>query len=104
MQVTSENFDPGTTRLNFEDSETMLDMTVANTGQSTLVWSVDTTDFPEWLGLSASSGFLAWGEAPDEPRVYVYRGDLDPGTYSHSFTITGGEGDTVVVDVVMAVP
>jgi len=104
MQVTSEDFDPGTTRLDFGDSETILGMTVANTGQSTLVWAIDTADFPQWLNVSPSAGFVGWGDAPDEPEVYVSRVDLDPGTYSHSFTITGGEGDSVVVDVVMVVP
>jgi len=103
MEVTSADFDPGTTRLDFGDSETALDMTISNTGQSTLVWTIDTTGFPAWLGVSPSSGFLACGEAPDEPEVSVWRGDLDPGTYSHSFTING-EGDSVVVDVVMVVP
>ncbi|NIA13959.1 MAG: hypothetical protein GWP08_07750 [Nitrospiraceae bacterium] len=102
LTVTSANFDPGTTTLNFGDANNAFDLSIQNTGQSTLDWNIDTTAFPNWLSVSTNVGFVPL-DAANTVTVYVFRDDQDPGNYTHDFTIASEYGsETITVN--MTVP
>jgi hypothetical protein len=89
------------TTLNFGMSETILPLTITNSGKSTLEWSI-TENIP-WLSVSPTSGTT--GSQPSGINVLVERSGLTPRAYSQSFIINSNGGNlTVTVNMTVQGP
>lgn len=104
LSVSSDDFVPGTTTMNFGENLKTRQFQVANTGQSTLDWAVDSTLFPSWLVVAPTSGSLPLGRAANV-NVTVDRATLAPGAYTHTFELTSiGGNELITVEMVVPVP
>jgi hypothetical protein len=95
LVVSSANFVPGTSMLDFGDTGTTLDISIANTGQSTLNWSAAGAQLPPWLSLTPQSGAVPLGTSTTV-SVAVSRAGLASGSYENTFTILSDGGSTAV--------
>lgn len=77
-----------TSTLDFGAAATNLGITIDNTGQSTLAWSLNLADFPDWLGVDNAAGSVPFGADPSAVNFTVDRTGLAPGTYSFDVEIT----------------
>jgi hypothetical protein len=102
LTVTSDDFLPGTSTLDFGTSTNTLSLVIANTGQSFLDWRVDAASLPDWINLPLASGSVAWDDSTTI-TVGIARGGLAPGVYSYTFNITS-DGGTQPITVIMTVP
>ncbi len=80
--------------LDFGTRQSQKLLAIWNSGVGTVNWNIDTSGFPGWLSVSAASG-SATGAETDSVNVMIDRTGIDPqdGGYSHSFPITGTDGD-----------
>jgi len=87
--------------LEFGPTTTEASLTISNTGDATLYWSV-TPDLPAWLSVSPMSGQTS-PRSDFFASVTVDRQGLTPGTYNHTISVTsnGGRGS---VSVAMEIP
>lgn len=94
LTVTPLTLDFGT-----RQSEKLL--AIWNSGVGSVNWNINTAEFPAWLSLSPSSG-SATGAATNAVNVVVDRTGFDPldGGYSHTFQVTGTDGDGNALDTV----
>ncbi len=81
------------------DSQTF---SIANTGQSTLTWTVQTGGLPPEISVSPSSGSTTTER--DDVTVTVKRTGLSSGTHDYSFGVQGDDGTTQIVEVSVQVP
>jgi len=102
LTISSPDFIPGTTTLDFGDSAQTRQCQVSNTGQSTLDCAIDNTLFPTWLLVAPTSGSVMLGRSANV-NVTVDRTDVASGVYTHTFEITS-IGGTELVTAQMTVP
>jgi len=93
LSVTPTSLDLGTT-------DTEASFAIHNTGGGTLTWDI-TSEPPEWLQVSATSGETASG-AESAIVLTVSRTGLPPGLYNHNISVTSNGGDSSL-DVSMAI-
>lgn len=87
----------------FGDSTVDLPISVSNTGQSVLRWSINTATLPSWLSVTANSGALGPGES-DDFLVHVQRDAAPgPGDYTHSFLVQTEDGQSISLTATMTV-
>ena len=96
-----ETSGPGNS-IDFGDTFDTATMLVRNAGQSTLVWSIDTTGLPSWITVLPITGQAGAG-VEQVVTVLVDRTGLAPGNFSTSFPVNGF-GETEVITVEMVVP
>ncbi len=83
-----------TNELDFGTDKTQLSLTISNTGEGELTWTMGS--LPSWLDAGPKQGTIAPGEGTDV-QVTVDR-NQGPGQYSHTINITsdGGNADVLV--------
>lgn len=90
--------------LGFGTTITDLPLSVVNTGQSLLRWSINTALLPSWLVALESGGVLG----PDMESTFNIRVQrnlaIGPGIYSHLLTVQSENGQSQEVTVTMTVP
>ncbi len=93
-----------TNTLDFGAAATALSVTVSNTGDSQLLWSVNALGLPNWLSVDLTNGALC----PDDENtinVYVDRSVITvPGTYTFDIVVTGSNGATETISVSVVQP
>lgn len=87
--------------LNFGAVQTNDFVTITNTGQSTLVFTVDSAALPAWLNVLPLTGGVA--SIPAAVEVKVNRTGLPSGNYNHDLVISSN-GGTETVTITMTVP
>lgn len=88
--------------VDFGATETQKTLTLHNSGAFSILWSIDGTQLPGWLGATPTSGSLAAG-ASAVVVLTANRTGLEPGSYTHNLLVTSGGGNAVV-PVSMQVP
>ncbi len=91
------------TDLDFGDLLTDLPVTIQNSGQGILGWTIGISGFPSWLKVSSSLGNLRPGES-ETIYVSVSRADIAPGIYQHTFMLTCDNQESRVMNVTMTQP
>lgn len=102
-EVLPPNLAVDPTTLDFGDATMDLLLSISNTGQSILGWTIDTGLLPGWLQLARSAGALGPNRT-DSFFVRVNRAGLPAGAYATAFDVVGDNGDIATVNVSMAVP
>ena len=102
LAVTSPDFAPGTSTINFGAAGTQSLISVNNTGQSTLHWTMDPADFAAWYDLTPRGGTVALNES-GASAITINRAGLAPGIYSDSFTVQS-DGGAQIVTLTIQVP